>query len=65
MARLLATTFFWLWMTLLSIGALLVVVFLYVPYVMLKALWFAVTGRLHETTAIGNEKKQVAEQSSN
>ena len=62
MARLLATIFFWVWMTLLSAGALLVVVVLYIPFVVLKALLLTVTGRLHETTAIGNKKPDAAQQ---
>lgn len=62
MARLLATIFFWVWMTFLGAGALVVVVVLYLPFVLLKALILTVTGRLHETTAIGNQKTDAASQ---
>jgi len=49
-ARIASTLIFWIVMTVLIAGALIVVPLLYLPFVALKALWLAVTGRLAEAT---------------
>lgn len=49
-ARIVSTVIFWLLMTVLVAGALVVVVGLYLPFVALKAAWYAATGRLSEVT---------------
>lgn len=52
-ARILSTIVFWLLMAVLIPGAVVVVVCAYLPFVVLKAAWLAVTGRLHEAVGDG------------
>lgn len=54
-ARIACTLFFWIWMSILISGAVVVVFGLYLPFVALKALWVTVTGKLHEHTGLGND----------
>ncbi len=53
-ARILSTIVFWTLMTVLIAGALVVVVGVYVPLVIAKALFYALTGRLSEVTGVGD-----------
>ncbi|MGE0144561.1 MAG: hypothetical protein AB7I19_13540 [Planctomycetota bacterium] len=51
-ARALSTLIFWILMCVLIPGAAVVVVFFYLPFVALKAIWLAITGRLSATTGL-------------
>lgn len=53
-ARILSTLVFWTLMTVLITGAAIVVVGVYIPLVVAKALFYAVTGRLSEVTGVGD-----------
>ncbi len=51
--RLLCTLIFWILMTVLILGAIVLVIFVYVPLVVGKAIWLKVTGRFDEVTGSG------------
>lgn len=50
MARLLSNLLFWLLMIPIALGSLVFVVVAYLPFVALKAIWLAITGRLDRAT---------------
>lgn len=57
-ARALSTLIFWILMCVLIPGAAVVVVFFYLPFVALKAIWLAITGRLSATTGLKAARSQ-------
>ena len=59
--RILSTIVFWTLMTVLIAGAALVVVGVYIPLVFVKALFYALTGRLSEVTGVGDEGSDAAD----
>lgn len=53
-ARILSTVIFWILMTGIILGSIVVVVCFYFPFVALKAAWLTVTGRLSEAIGEGD-----------
>lgn len=49
-ARILSTLIFWILMTVDILGSIVVVLGLYLPFVVLKAIWLKLTGRIHHAT---------------
>ena len=58
LARILSHLVFWTFMAAMSVASLVFVVVVYLPFVALKAVWLAVSGRLHETTGRPSPAKQ-------
>ena len=60
--RILSHIIFWILMTCLIAGALVVVPFLYLPFVVLKAVVLAVTGKIGDVTGRPRRKPEPAGQ---
>jgi hypothetical protein len=57
-ARIASHAVFWSFMTVMTVASFVFVLLVYLPFVALKAVWLAVSGRLHETTGQRTETNQ-------
>jgi hypothetical protein len=56
LARFLSNLTFWLIMAVLIPAAAVFVVVVYLPFIVLKAVWLTLTGNLHTTTSRASER---------
>ena len=60
LSRLLSYLIFWLMMIIMTVSSTVFVIFVFFPFVVLKAIWLAVSGRMGEATGPKGGKAEKA-----